>query len=952
MVLSIPRDLVFELYLGRWVDVTALAERRSLRQVDPVTVGWGSPGEQSRALAPPSVAEGVLNNDGGHWTPGNPMGEWYDYLLTRNVPSRLMLRVGRDTFSRTVGAGLGFTDTGEGWNTAGVNDSYSVGSGAGIWSISAVSSFGLGFVAESYPDCQVAASVLVNINDVTGGSIEPLNLVLRHQASGVFAGEHYMLRVVVSSAEVLTVAIFHSSLGALSSTATVPGLVDAVSPKNLRAKFQVEGQTLRGKVYRRGPSNDPDQFEPVEWQVSAHHDRLSGGFPGVRNGIASGNTNAKPIAFLVDDFELRLAQHVGELASLQPSWDESHKIKTARFKAADVTQRLGRTQRTALSSAARRYLAEGKNQDFTPTDFWPLDEASNAPAQGLNLIAGGANAVFRRETGVVPNRGAVKWGESDARNPAVPSFATLSNGGRLVCTTQQAALGSAWSAMWIMRVSPDAGAVVFLSTAAVVNRFAFFLYTDGTYDLFSNPSGTAVSSGVLTEAGLDGQWVTLGVTAFPSGADTDVRVFVNGENRGGGVVVADAGMSPLAEVALFVPQPITGGQGDSAFSSVFVTPTRLDTITGGKFIGERADWAIMGWRGEAAGLRAFRLAAEEGVAFDYYGDLGDTRVMGPQRPEPLLDQITGCAEVDGAFLFSPRYSLGLAYRPRRAMCVQVPTATLLYDSGHVSSISLSADDRPTANYVKAQKTDGGFVVVEQTVGPMNTKNPDSSPFDPDAVGRTPAEVDVNVESEVQLGDVGGWVRALGTVPEMRFPRVEVELSNRDLTTGLDPNKPAREVTALKPGDRMLVQGMASADVWRELDQIVRGGRTTFTTRYQHRVAINTAPYEKYKSGVFGEVTHRYDGPGQTTTLDALLGAGVTGARAVTTTVGMPWTTSAAAFATDFYVIVGGEVMRLSGITGAGLMAQTMTIAARAVNGVVKSHPAGSRVHLYQPCYYQ
>jgi hypothetical protein len=949
VTLTIPHDLVFEMFLGRWVDVTALTVRRNLRQSDPVSVSWGLPTEQGKALAPPSTAEGVLNNDGGHWTLGNPMSDWYDYLQGRNVLTRLALRVGSDAFGRTLPTTLGPTDTGEVWNTAGVNDSYSVGSGVGNIVLSAAASFGLAVINDSYGDCESRITFDVGSITPTGAPIEPGNPVVRWQGSGAFAGEHYMLRVEVRTDQTIWASIHHSTLGSISGGLVNTGLVNAPG-RRFRASIYAEGQALRGQVW---DVTNPDR---PGWIASCHHDRLAGGFPGFRAGVAAGNTNAKPLALSHDDWELRLYQHVGELASLKPSWDASHKVKKAAFKAADITQRLGRPQRSTLSSAPRRYLAEGKNSDFTATDFWPLDEASSAPAQGLNTAAGGTPAAFLRETGVTPNRGAVKWGESDNFHTAVPGFATLSNGGRLVFTTQQAALGSAWSVMWAMRLSPDAGGQVFLSTAAVANRFVFFLYTDGTYDLFSNPSGSAVSSGVISSAGLDGRWVTLGVTAFPSGADTDVRVFVDGQNRGGGLIAADAGMSPLREVLVHVPQPSTGGQGDSAFSSLFVTASRFDTVSGGKFLGERAHWAIMGWRGENAGLRAFRLTAEEGVPFDYYGDLGVTRVMGPQRPDPLLDQIEECAEVDGAMVFVPRYCLGVVYRPRRALAGQGVTATLSYSLGHVSGISVAADDRPTANYVKAEKIDGGFQIVEQTVGPMNTKNPDALPVDPEAVGRTPAAVKVNVESEAQLGDVGGWVRALGTVPEVRFPSVTVDLANRELTKGVDPTRPAREVTALRPGDRMLVTGMASADTYRDLDQIVRGGKTTFTDTYQHEIKINTAPYEKYKNGVYGSTFSRYDGPGQVTTLDAQLTAGTVGGRAVTTSAGMPWTTSAAAFAQPFYVVVGGEVIQLSGITGTGLAAQTMTISARNVNGLPvaggKTHPAGTRVRLYQPVYYQ
>lgn len=933
MTLTFPRNIVFEMFLGRWVEVTALPRLQSLRQDDPVTVTWGSAAEQGKV--PPSTAEGVLNNAGGHWTPFNPMSDYFDYLQGRNVPTRLSLRVSLDAFGRTLPSTLGPTDTGEAWNTSGVNDSYSVGSGVGNITLSAAASFGLAVIGDSYGDCESRITFDVGSITPTGAAIEPGNPVVRYQGSGAFAGEHYLLRVEVRTDQSIWASIHHSTLGSISGGLVNTGLVNAPGRK-FRASLYAEGQTLRGQVW---DTTNPDR---LGWIASAHHDRLTGGFPGFRAGVAAGNTNTKPLALAHDDWELRLVRHSGELTTLQPTWDESHRVKKAAFKCADVTQRLGRPQRPALSSAPRRYLAS--NGSFTTTDHWPLDESATAPAQGLNAVAGGSPAIFLRETGVTPNRGAVTWGQADRSHPAVPVFATMSNGGRLSLRPNQTPLGSAFSIMWAMRLAPDAGGQVFLSTAAVSNRFVFFLYTDGTYDLFSNPSGSAVSSGALYPNGVDGQWVTLGVSTFPNGADTHALVWVNGESRGGGLIAADAGYSPLAEALVHVPQPTTGGQGDSAFSTVFVTSTRFDVVDGGLEVGYRAHWAIMGWRGETALARAFRLTAEEGVPFDYWGDLNQTRVMGPQRPAPLFDQLTDCAEADGAILYGPRYTAGVALRGRRSMCARPADATLSYSSKQVSpEFATSADDRPTANLVRAERVDGGFLIVEQTSGPMNTGDPGT---DPEAAGVSPADATVNVESDAQLGDVGGWVRALGTTPEVRFPRVTVNLRAAGMsdTPGLTAQ---RAVLSLHPGDRLLVTGLSAADVYRDLDQLVRGGREVFSGTKEHVVTLNTAPYEKYRAGVYGDAGSRYDSGG-VSSFDSSLTTTQTGARNVTVVSGMRWTTTASAYPLD--VLVEGERVTISGVTGTGA-AQVMTISARSVNGVVKSHLAGAKVELYQPSYY-
>ena len=946
MTVTFPRDLVLEAYLGRWVEITALPVDKGLRQEEPVTVTWGSNAEQGKV--PPSTVEGALNNFGGHWTPGNAMSDYYAYLQARNVPTRLSLRVGRDTFSRTVVGAWGLPDTETSfWSLSG--GTFDVAAGLGTMTVAAANSYQYALFPDRYPNAQVAVTASWNMN-VAGGAIEPCDLILRHVPTGAFAGEHYMLRVSVSAAEVLTVAIFHSTLGLISQTITLNTLTPGAN--SIRGKFQVEGQTLRGKAYPPGPSNDPDQFEPLGWQVSAHHERLAGGFlpadagfVGIRTGVASGNTNV-PVTVGYDDWEVRLVRHTGELQKLAPTWDVTHKIKKAAFTSADVTMRLGRPQRPALSSAPRRYLA--KNNEFTATDFWPLDETATASVKGRSAT-GGVPATFQREFDGVQDRGAVRWGGADQVLTSVPAFVSLNNGGQLTCATNTTPLPSVWSAMWAMRLSSDSGAKVFFHTSTT-SHFVFFLYTDGTYELFRNPGSVSLATGTLTPSGLDGVWTTLGLTIFDNGGGTNVGFHLNvdGQTLGVSTWSGAEAYSALRSVVLYVPQATTGGQGDGSFSSLFVTSQRFDTIISGTTVsvGARASNVLKGWPGERAGIRAFRLCAEEGVPFDYWGDLATTGPMGPQCPVPLLDQLQECADVIDGVLYAPRYSAGVGLRSRASMSAQPATATLSYSGGHVAPVfAPSADGRHAANLVRAERVGGGgFVIAEQTTGPMNTKDPGT---DPDAIGVVPTGVKVNVESDAQLPNAASWARALGTVPDVRYPRVTVDLGARELTLGTDPTLPARQVLQLGVGDRLLVTGLQAADQYRDLDQLVRGGTEVYRDVYGHKVTLNTAPYEKYRTAVYGDAESRYADMGGTT-LDSSLTTTATGARNVTTSIGERWTNDAGAYPLD--VDIEGERVTLSGTTGAGA-AQVMTISARSVNGVVKAHPAGAVVRLWQPSYY-
>lgn len=937
MPVKFPRDLVLEAYLGRWVEITALPIGQGLRQGEPVELVWGSNAEQGKV--PPSTAEGVLNNTGGHWTPGNPMSDYFDYLQGRNVPTRWSLRISRDTFTRTIGTGSswGFTDTVDGWTTFGNGfDTYAVGSGVGTMFINGTLAYGGAFIGSTYADCRVFArcSVLPFVN-VIGAPVEPINLVQRYQASGTFAGEMYLLRVEIRTDQTVWISIHHSTLGPLTTPISLTALIGLAhaGSNQIAASFQMEGQTLRGKAW------DSANPEPLDWQVTAHHERLTGGFAGVRSGVATGNTNAKPVQFDYDDWELRLVRHTGELVRLQPEWDESHRIKKARIKCADVTQRLGRTQRPALSSAPRRYLAA-----TSPKVYWPLDDPSTATF-GAPLVGAGKVLIFNTDLTQADH-----WGQGDM-GPAVGkalkvawhtdhnttwipfqilgsiSNAVPANGWAFDFTATFGTktrlrvdfepTGASYVGYAVLNITPTSGASFIGFTPGPANTI--FTTPASVWDGQPHHFRLTVSQtgpGVVHELFVDGVSVVFALAAAPAAVQTFTSFGMNSSSNTNSPF-ALANMAAWLEVAPY--------------------PNIVNTAR-----------AALGWIGETALARVIRLCGEEALPLDYWGDPAQTRAMGPQRPIPLLDQLQECADTDGAVLYAPRYTAGVAFRGRRSMTARPAVATLDYAAGHVAApLAPSADDRPTANLIRAERIGGGFRIVEQTSGPMNTKDPGT---DPEAAGKSPADALVNVESDASLGDVGGWVRALGTVPDVRFPRVTVNLAARELTLGADSTLPARSVLQLGVGDRMLVQNLQATDRYQDLDQIVRGGRETFSSIREHEVTLNTAPYEKYRAGVYGDAASRYDGA--VTTLDAQLTAGTVGGRAVTTSAGPVWTAAAGAFPMD--VVIGGERITLSGITGAGA-AQTMTISARNVNGLPvaggKTHPAGTRVYLYQPVYY-
>ena len=110
-----------------------------------------------------------------------------------------------------------------------------------------------------------------------------------------------------------------------------------------------------------------------------------------------------------------------------------------------------------------------------------------------------------------------------------------------------------------------------------------------------------------------------------------------------------------------------------------------------------------------------------------------------------------------------------------------------------------------------------------------------------------------------------------------------------------------------------------------------------------RISWNAVPESPYETAIYDDASY-----GRADTDGSALHTGITSGAAsmsvATTTAGSPlWTTAAADF--PLSVVMGGEVMTISAITGTS-SPQAFTISARSVNGAVKAHTAGEDIRLY------
>lgn len=929
MSLAFPRDVLAEMYFpGRgWTDVLAY-----VRQTTALAITWGQAGEQGNVA--PSLLSCALENSTGDMSPTNPLGAFHG-LFGRGTPFRWAVRLVRYRFTGTVVNGWGpaeggevFTNTGNGTPVA---SEFQVTSGVGTHSVPATVTYRRSSLAgQSYRDCEVRVTLTsLGFTDVTGGAVEPANVFLRGTDSP--ATDYYLARMTIEPDQSVKIGILQVSSGVfLAAPVTVPGLTYTGQP--LTVVLQAEGQQLRAKVYDATAANS----EPFEWNVTtaANTDGgLSAGYVGVRSGVATGNTNTKPVVYSYDNFEVRSLRASMEFASLKPRWDESHRIKWVEAEASGIFRRLTRGNQP-LKTAIRRYV-ERTAADYDLLAYWALDDDKNA--ETARLTAGqGDDAVFTNQLiGFSSVSAARVCGRGDLGpwlRPAALCQATAaflmgvgSAGGSVTSWTTHAVL--AFDGLYTSSAVAIDSITVQVQTAVynLGNPDVWFVnFTSDTGELVlgtSDLTTSTVSAGAL----FDGNPHLVTLRVAQDGADCDMSVYVDGTLMGSVTQTTLTNTRPNLVVFASIG-------GESRRRSLGHFPVYEGD---GPPLNDLLD-AMLGHAGETAGRRLERLCSQEGIAFMAYGDLDETAAMGPQGPETIMTLLGECADADQGLLFESRGHLGVAFRTRRSLYNQDTMLALDYSAQQVKPpLAPAADDKATVNVVTAKRKDGGEYTDTQTTGPLNVNNPWD---DPDGVGVYDDQITVLVQHDEQLGDVAGWRRNLGTTPEERYAGLTVDLK-AEAVAGDDELGVA--VLSVGVGDRLVIESLTAADIYDPIDQLVLGTTETFLDQTQHAVTFNTVPASPYRVFVLEDAVL-----GRLSTDDSDLDAGIDDDDLTASVAGDLWTTTAL-FPDDFplNVVINGEVIEVSGISGTS-SPQTFTLAQRGVNGLARAHAAGSRVRPY------
>jgi hypothetical protein len=625
-------------------------------------------------------------------------------------------------------------------------------------------------------------------------------------------------------------------------------------------------------------------------------------YPHIRRGV--------PLQILIDDIGVNPPYEIVTVFvdSWTPAWDASGNVAVVEVEAVGRLSRI--SQQASRVASPVRFATEA----LSPVGYWPLEDASGA-TQLAEVIAGTPGTL----AGVTP--------AGDSTLPGADSLLVLSASstpGTIEGRVPTYATTTEWAWTWMLRI-PQA----VLSTTTLLEwtcggsaiRWRLTLGV-GSPDVLTleayNAAGTQLltSNTLLFDEAEYGSWLQWTVTAKQNGADVDWSYDWSDGGSGSGKFGTVTSQTISNLTTWKVPPSsnlLDAGMGHlAAFNDADVNEGSIGIMMDGQV-------------GESAPDRFGRLLTEAGIQFEY--ELIDDpdalvwQTMGAQSRSTLHELLREVNDVEQGLMHDAgsNGAVKLHLRETRHNAAVAMALDCLADE--VSpGFGPVYDAQQMANDVTAARTGGSSYRARDT--------------DHIAVeGLYDESVTVNVESDVQLPHQAGWRVHLGTVAEMRVPRLVVNFRSAPHLTeawirgGLNTRTTVDNLPAQFP--------QQFADLFIE-------GFTMRLSTVDWLLEADCSPASPYTVGVLDS-----DSLGKLDTAGSELASSATSSAtslSVATTSGPLWTTDAGEV--PFDIRCGGERMTVTAISG-GASPQTFTVT-RSVNGVVKAHDAGTALSLWTP----
>jgi hypothetical protein len=477
----------------------------------------------------------------------------------------------------------------------------------------------------------------------------------------------------------------------------------------------------------------------------------------------------------------------GEISTWRPGWDKSGSEAISTVDASGILRRLNQHDES-LGSPIRRSI-EGLPSVVA---YWPCEDESGATVLGSAIGSGVPMTVlfgepeFAAYEGIPGSQPIPKLGTAAIRGP-VPAYPTghtfiqffgafdtvgETDGAILLNATMT---GSLYHWRIVYRTGGDLQVLAFDSDG--------FQWENTTHNCDLN--GKAFRCTLDIEQ--DGTDVLWSFTTEVVGSFTSTGT--------GGTV---AGNNTVGR-ATYITLNSDGTLETAAVGHVIVQ-------SGVDFVDRNA---MVGYVGENAARRIYRLCGEEGIGLRHVGDPDDTVALGIQKPAKLLDLIREAERSDGGLLYEPRDMYGLAYRTRLSLYSQAPALTLDYDRLQIDQLDSTDDDQQTLNDLTVKRDGGSSARYIETMGVLSVADP------PTGVGKYDAELTLSLLNDSTLLDHASWRVHLGTVDQPRFTAIGVELAADAL---LADTALTNSALAIDMGDRLV---MLNPPVWLPPDDVTQ-----------------------------------------------------------------------------------------------------------------------------------
>lgn len=620
-----------------------------------------------------------------------------------------------------------------------------------------------------------------------------------------------------------------------------------------------------------------------------------------------------PIRAQVNNGSGYVSRFTGHIDAYPPRWDYTGRYAVAQITASGALRRMGLLG-TARSSAFRTnvnsYFGVG-----TLVGYWPCEDGRGATSIASG-IGGSPSPIIgdidlAADSSVSGSDPLPKLTATGAIQPIIPPY-TADN----------------WTSRFMFRMPTEPAGTTVIMAWNCVNPVPFthwrLMLTPGTPATLQLQALNAAGTNILGAGTINffdfetytetfGRQIYVEVHVEQNGADIDIDVTVTGTGPQGtsvgwtGTYVGGT-VSRIAQMYT-VAQAGTDGMtvGHLAFS--------IDDV----FLGF-AGLSVDGYPGEGAYARWQRFAAE--MRLPWWAEVPDNNTfMGAQPTDSVIGQIREIGDAEGVPIYDTLD--GLLKLPARSGRYNAPVAlSLSFTASQLQPPQPTDDDRYVRNDVTASRRGGSSARRTQTSGPNST-----------VYGVYEAGQTLNIEKDTDLPVRADWLLHLGTVDELRYPQIDVNLASRGMTTAK-----INDWLACTPGSRLQLTspnlpGLAPDTV----DQIIEGWQETLRYPREWTASLACSPYAPWTVWELED-----DDLGRLDTSGSYLLGGVSSSATslvVATSSGPTWSTTAE----PYHWHIAGEKIRVDSMAA---VAPTFVAAGAAAHGtntaVSPGLPAGAQ----------